>query len=56
MSQSVSSVLVDLVLKQFYAMIYNAISEFFVKMGAMGAEIFSLPWVAAVVKLFYQFG
>jgi len=22
----------------------------------MGAEIFSLPWVAAVVKLFYQFG
>ena len=31
MSQSVSSVLVDLVLKQFYAMIYNAISEFFVR-------------------------
>jgi len=45
-----------MVLRQFYQMIYNAIAEFFVKMGAMGAEIFALPWVAAVVRLFYQFG
>ena len=46
----------DVMLRWFYEMIYNAIAEFFTKMGAMGAEIFSLPWVSAVVKLFSQFG
>jgi len=56
MSQSVSSVIFDLMLKWFYTAIYNAIAEFFGTMGAMGAEIFELPWVAAVVKLFAQFG
>jgi len=56
MSQSVSSVIFDLMLKWFYTAIYNAIAEFFGTMGAMGAEIFALPWVAAVVRLFYQFG
>jgi len=56
MGQSVSSRIMDMVLRWFYEMIYNAIAEFFTKMGAMGAEIFHLPWVAAVVKLFAQFG
>ena len=56
MSGSVSSVIFDWMLKWFYTTIYKAIAEFFTKMGAMGAEIFSLPWVAAVVKLFSQFG
>jgi len=56
MGQSVSSRIMDMVLRWFYGMIYDAISEFFVKMGAMGAEIFNLSWVAAVVKLFSQFG
>ena len=56
LSQSVSSKIMDMTLRWFYEMIYNAISEFFTKMGAMGAEIFALPWVSAVVRLFYQFG
>ena len=56
MSQSVSDVIMDMTLRWFYKMIYDAIAEFFTKMGAMGAEIFELPWVAAVVKLFSQFG
>ncbi len=43
-------------LQWIYTAIYTAISEFFTKMGAMGAEIFALPWVDAVVKLFSQFG
>ena len=56
MSESVSTKIMDIVLRWFYEMIYNAIAEFFGKMGAMGSEIFALPWVAAVVRLFYQFG
>jgi len=56
MSGSVSSVIFDWMLRWFYTAIYTAIGEFFTKMGAMGAEIFELPWVAAVVKLFSQFG
>jgi len=56
MGQSVSTRIMDMVLRWFYEMVYNAIAEFFTKMGAMGAEIFHLPWVAAVVKLFAQFG
>ena len=56
MSQSVSDVIMDMTLRWFYKMIYDAISEFLTKMGAMGAQIFELPWVDAVVKLFSQFG
>ena len=48
--------MMDMVLGWFYETIYSAIAEFFGKMGAMGGEIFALPWVAAVVKLFSQFG
>jgi len=56
MSQSVSSKIFDYMLRWFYTVIFDAVAEFFTTMGAMGAEIFSLPWVAAVVRLFYQFG
>jgi len=56
LSQSVSGAIMDMTLRWFYEMIYNAIADFFTTMGAMGAEIFHLPWVAAVVRLFYQFG
>jgi len=55
-TQSISSVIFDLMLKWFYTAIYKAIAEFFTMMGEMGAQIFELPWVAAVVKLFSQFG
>jgi len=56
MSGSVSSMIFDYMLRWFYTVIFDAVAEFFTMMGAMGAEIFSLPWVAAVVRLFYQFG
>jgi len=56
MSGSVSSVIFDWLLRWMYTAIYTAVAEFFTMMGAMGAEIFLLPWVAAVVRLFYQFG
>ena len=56
MSQSVSTKIMDTVLGWFYGLVYDAIAEFFGKMGLMGAEIFALPWVSAVVKLFSQFG
>jgi len=53
---SVSSMIFDLMLRWFYNIIFDAIAEFFAKMGEMGAEIFDLPWVDGAVKLFYQFG
>ena len=56
MGESVSSVIFDFMLKWFYTAIYTAIAEFFTMMGGMGVEIFLLPWVDAVVKLFSQFG
>ena len=56
MSQSVSSMIFDMLLRWFYNIIFDAIAEFFAKMGEMGAEIFDLPWIDGAVRLFYQFG
>jgi hypothetical protein len=56
LSQKVSGVIFDIFLRWIYNAIYDAIAQFFGKMSAMGAEIFALPWVAAVVKLFSRFG
>ena len=39
-----------------YETIYQAAADFFAMMGNMGAEIFDLSWVAAVVQLFSLFG
>lgn len=39
-----------------YEAIYKAAADFFAMMGNMGAEIFLLPWVDAVVNLFTLFG
>lgn len=55
-SESVTSSIFDLLLRWIYEIVYDAIAEFFTAMGAMGAEIFQLAWVDAVVRLFYQFG
>ena len=43
-------------LKWFYETIYNAVADFFAMMGNMGADIFSLDWVQATIKLFTLFG
>ena len=56
LSKSVSSMIFDMMLRWIYSIIYDAVAEFFGKMSAMAADIFSLPWVEAVVRLFYRFG
>ena len=40
----------------FYAGIFNAVSEFFTLMGNMGADVFDLKWVQALIMLFTLFG
>jgi hypothetical protein len=56
LSQKVSGLIFDIFLGWIYNAIYDAIAQFFGKMSAMGAEIFALPWVEAVQRLFYRFG
>lgn len=52
----VSNAIWDTMLKWFYENIYNAVSDFFSKMGNMGADIFDLDWVKATILLFHLFG
>ena len=40
----------------FYDAIFNAVSEFFTLMGNMGADVFDLKWVQALIMLFTLFG
>ena len=56
LTESISSVIFDLLLQWFYRIIFEAVAEFFGMMGEMGAAIFDLPWVAGAVRLFYLFG
>jgi len=53
---SVASGIFDIMLQWIYMSIFNAVANFFTQMAYMGAEIFDLPWVAAVVHLFSLFG
>lgn len=57
---SISDTLIDKILNRFiqwvFELVYNALADFFTSISSMGVEIFSLPWVAAVVKLFSLFG
>lgn len=46
----------NLMLKWLYNSVYSAIADFFTMMGNMGAEIFDLVWIQAIVKLFTLFG
>ena len=43
-------------IKWFYETIYGAIADFFTLMGNMGADIFSLDWIQATVRLFTLLG
>jgi len=52
----ISSSIWDIFLKWIYEAIYGAIADFFTMMGNMGADMFNLPWVVAIVKLFSMFG
>ena len=43
-------------LQWFYDMIYSAVADFFSMMGNMGADVFDLKWVQALIMLFTLFG
>ena len=56
LSTSISSAVWDVMLHWIYTSFFNAIAEFFTMMGNMGADIFDLDWVKAVIELFSLFG
>lgn len=56
LGQTLSKAIFDALLRWLYEHIYGAVAEFFTRMGDMGAEIFSLPWVDAIVRLFTLLG
>lgn len=53
---SISNSIFEAMLQWLYKIIFDAIADFFQKMGNMGAEIFELPWIEAVVELVTLFG
>ena len=55
-SDALANSIFEAMLAWLYETIYGAIADFFELMGNMGAEIFDLTWVQAVVKLFTLFG
>lgn len=52
----VVQVIFDTMLRWLYISVFDAIAAFFAQMGSMGAEIFSLGWVSATIRLFTLFG
>lgn len=54
--ETISSGIWDIFFKWLYKIVFNGIADFFTMMGNMGTELFDLPWVEAVVKLFSYFG
>lgn len=39
-----------------YGQIIGFLGNFFSSMGNMGAELFEMAWVQAIVQFFFQFG
>jgi hypothetical protein len=54
--EKISSGIFDIFFKWIYEKVFNAIADFFTMMGNMGTELFDLPWIQAVLKLFQYFG
>ena len=53
---SISQAVWEVMLKWIYETVFGAISQFFTMINGMGASVFSLAWVTAVLKLFSYFG
>ena len=53
---TISNTIWEAMIKWFYETIYGAIADFFTLMGNMGADIFSLDWIQATVRLFTLIG
>ena len=56
MSGALADSIFEAMLQWLYKMTYDGIADFFEMMGNMGAEIFDLPWVDAIVELVTLFG
>ena len=54
--EKISSGIFDIFFKWLYELVFNAIADFFSMIGNMGTELFDLPFVQAVLKLFQYFG
>ena len=52
----ITTKIMDEILDWFYAKILEFLNFFFTSMNNMGAEIFNLPWVAAITTFFSYFG
>ncbi|MHB1455264.1 MAG: conjugal transfer protein TrbL family protein, partial [Saccharofermentanales bacterium] len=53
---TISDTIWDKLLQWLYSAVFDSLADFFTKMGIMGIEVFSLPWVQAFIKLFVMFG
>jgi hypothetical protein len=51
----VASVVLDQIMEWMYNSVVGFLGDFFALMGAMGAELFDLPWVEGVVVFFGNF-
>ncbi len=56
LTESVATVIWDVMIGWIYTTIFGAIADFLSIMSGMGAEIFELEWVRAAVTLFTLFG
>lgn len=56
LGDQISESIFNTMLRWLYNLIYNAAADFFTMMGNMGADIFELEWVKAVIRLFVLFG
>lgn len=56
MSDALANSIFEAMFQWIYKLIFDAVSDFFQLMGNMGAEIFDLIWVEAIVELMTLFG
>ncbi len=52
----ISNAIWNSLIRWFYETVYGILSDFFMLIGLMGAEIFNLSWVQATVEIFTLFG
>lgn len=55
-AKAISDSIWNAMMRWLYNSVYSAIADFFTMMGNMGAEIFDLAWIRAIVQLFTLFG
>lgn len=56
LAEEISAGIWNTMIRWFYETIYGAAADFFSLLGNMGADLFSLSWVQATIRLFTLFG